>query len=215
MRSTARPHRREHHRQVRCSPRSRRRRATLSLVRYYPVYSDQPRGNAGYCAWHSCGTINGIPRAVRLLLQARRRPGLRPAGHRDRHSQGLAALGNVSGHELSETLTDPHCNAWYDQQGDENADKCAWTFGGTGHDRRQQLEDPGQLEQRSRQHQQRLRQHRRLHRDQQHPLVAPASLVNLIGPRAPSADDQPEGHTALAGAAIPSLDDANPLREQR
>jgi hypothetical protein len=27
---------------------------------YYPVYSDQPRGNAGYCAWHSSGTINGI-----------------------------------------------------------------------------------------------------------------------------------------------------------
>src|SRR5262249_2927915 len=26
---------------------------------YYPVYSDQPRGNAGYCAWHSSGTING------------------------------------------------------------------------------------------------------------------------------------------------------------
>ncbi|MFL6036849.1 MAG: hypothetical protein ACJ74I_17400, partial [Gaiellaceae bacterium] len=26
---------------------------------YYPVYSDQPRGSAGYCAWHSSGTING------------------------------------------------------------------------------------------------------------------------------------------------------------
>src|SRR5437763_14773824 len=26
---------------------------------YYPVYSDQPRGNAGYCAWHSSGTIGG------------------------------------------------------------------------------------------------------------------------------------------------------------
>ena len=28
---------------------------------YYPVYVDQPRGNAGYCAWHSAGTINGTP----------------------------------------------------------------------------------------------------------------------------------------------------------
>src|SRR5919201_5004336 len=26
---------------------------------YYPVYSDQPRGGARYCAWHSSGTING------------------------------------------------------------------------------------------------------------------------------------------------------------
>lgn len=35
----------------------------------------------------------------------------------------------MSGHELSETLTDPHGDAWYDQQGAENADKCARTFG--------------------------------------------------------------------------------------
>jgi hypothetical protein len=36
----------------------------------------------------------------------------------------------VSGHELSEVLTDPQLNAWYDQRGSENADKCAWTFNG-------------------------------------------------------------------------------------
>jgi hypothetical protein len=45
------------------------------------------------------------------------------------HSQGLEALANVSGHELSETLTDNHLDAWYDANGAENADKCAWTFG--------------------------------------------------------------------------------------
>jgi hypothetical protein len=28
---------------------------------YYPVYTDVPRGNAGYCAWHSAGSCNGIP----------------------------------------------------------------------------------------------------------------------------------------------------------
>src|SRR5206468_4617942 len=27
---------------------------------YYPVYSDRGRGNAGYCAWHSWGTIGGV-----------------------------------------------------------------------------------------------------------------------------------------------------------
>ena len=36
----------------------------------------------------------------------------------------------MSGHELSEALTDPQLNAWYDSTGDENADKCAWTFSG-------------------------------------------------------------------------------------
>jgi hypothetical protein len=45
------------------------------------------------------------------------------------HSQGVVALGNVSGHEISEMLTDPQLNAWYDANGSENADKCAWTFG--------------------------------------------------------------------------------------
>ena len=47
------------------------------------------------------------------------------------HSQGLAALANVTGHELSEMLTDPQLNAWMDQRGSENSDKCAWTFSGT------------------------------------------------------------------------------------
>ena len=28
---------------------------------YYPVYTDVPRGNAGYCAWHSAGTCGGTP----------------------------------------------------------------------------------------------------------------------------------------------------------
>jgi hypothetical protein len=28
-------------------------------------------------------------------------------------------------------MTDPKLNAWFDRQGNENADKCAWTFGGS------------------------------------------------------------------------------------
>ena len=46
-----------------------------------------------------------------------------------RDSQGLAAIANVSGHELAEALTDPSSpGAWYDSAGLENGDKCAWTF---------------------------------------------------------------------------------------
>ena len=74
-------------------------------------------------------------------------------------------------------LTDPQLNAWYDQQGDENADKCAWTFGGLGHVRRPELEDPGQLEQRCRNARTRLRE-RRLHPDQ---LVVRARLSRVSG----------------------------------
>jgi hypothetical protein len=46
------------------------------------------------------------------------------------HTQGLAALANVSGHELSEAVTDPRNGGWWDTSGAENADKCAWTFDG-------------------------------------------------------------------------------------
>ena len=98
---------------------------------YYPVYSDQPRGSAGYCAWHSSGTINGIRVQFGFFFSLDGDSGCDPKAPTNLgHSQGLSALANVSGHELSEMLTDPQLNAWYDQKGDENSDKCAWTFSG-------------------------------------------------------------------------------------
>ena len=36
---------------------------------------------------------------------------------------------NVTSHEHNEAITDPQGSAWFDRQGYENADKCAWTFG--------------------------------------------------------------------------------------
>jgi len=39
------------------------------------------------------------------------------------------AMVSVLGHELSETVTDPHLDAWYSANGEENADHCAWNFG--------------------------------------------------------------------------------------
>jgi hypothetical protein len=99
---------------------------------YYPVYSDKPRGSAGYCAWHSTGTIGGVQVQFGFFFNLDGDPGCDPAaGGLGGHSQGLSALANVSGHELSEMLTDPELNAWYDQRGAENSDKCAWTFDGT------------------------------------------------------------------------------------
>lgn len=101
------------------------------LVRdaYYPVYVDQARGSAQYCAWHSSGTINGVRVQFAFFFKLDGDPGCNPGATGTGHSQGLDALANVSGHELSEMLTDPQLNAWYDSQGAENADKCAWTFG--------------------------------------------------------------------------------------
>jgi hypothetical protein len=98
---------------------------------YYPVYSDQPRGGANYCAWHTWGSVNGTPVEFAFFFNLDNDPGCDVSSSPSGQSQGLAALGNVSGHELSESLTDPQLNAWYDKSGGENADKCAWTFSGT------------------------------------------------------------------------------------
>lgn len=97
---------------------------------YYPVYSDQKRGHAGYCAWHSYGTINGTPVQFAFFFNLDGDAGCDPADTRNVHSQGLEAVANVSGHELSEAVTDPRNGGWWDSSGAENADKCAWTFSG-------------------------------------------------------------------------------------
>jgi len=97
---------------------------------YYAVYTDIPRGNAGYCAWHSWGTAHGVAVQFGFFFKLDGDAGCDPGDTSGLHSQGLAAIANVSGHELSEAVTDPHLNAWYDRQGAENADKCAWTFNG-------------------------------------------------------------------------------------
>ena len=97
---------------------------------YYAVYSDVKRGGAQYCAWHSAGTCHGVPVQFAFFFNLDGDPGCDPQDTSGKHSQGLAALANVSAHELSEARTDPASpGAWYDGQGAENGDKCAWTFG--------------------------------------------------------------------------------------
>jgi hypothetical protein len=96
---------------------------------YYPVYTDVKRGNAGYCAWHSAGSCGGKAVQFAFFFNLDGDPGCDPADTTTGHSQGLAALANVSGHELSEARSDPASpGAWYDSSGYENGDKCAWTF---------------------------------------------------------------------------------------
>ncbi|MCO5397386.1 hypothetical protein [Ralstonia soli] len=97
---------------------------------YYAVYTDRPRGNAGYCAYHSYGQCGGTPVQFAFFWSLDGDPGCDPQDTSGLHSQGLAALANVSGHELSEARTDPASpGGWYDRNGQENGDKCAWTFG--------------------------------------------------------------------------------------
>ena len=99
---------------------------------FYPVYVDSPRpADVDFCAWHSYGSVNGTPVQIAFFWNLDGDAGCDNVERGTTHSQGLAALANVSAHELSEARTDPRINAWYDQKYDENADKCAWTFGPT------------------------------------------------------------------------------------
>jgi len=95
---------------------------------YYAVYTDLPRGHAGYCAWHSYGTCGSTPVQIAFFWKLDGDAGCDPQCSVATHSQGLAAIANVSGHELSEAMTDPRNGGWYDSSGAENGDKCAWTF---------------------------------------------------------------------------------------
>jgi hypothetical protein len=97
---------------------------------YYAVYTDLPRGNAGYCAWHSYGSCHGVPVQFAFFWSLDGDPGCNPGSAVMSESQGLAALANVSAHELSEARTDPTGAGWYDSNGQENGDKCAWIFDG-------------------------------------------------------------------------------------
>jgi hypothetical protein len=98
---------------------------------YYAVYVDTKRGHANYCAWHSWGSCGGTPIQFAFFFNLDGDSGCDPQASQTGNSQGLDALANVTGHELSEARTDPTGSAWYDGSGAENADKCAWAFSGS------------------------------------------------------------------------------------
>ena len=96
----------------------------------YFIYTSTAAGHVNYCAWHSWGNCsNGAPVQVAYMPNLDGIGGCDPGSPSSlNHSQGLAALANVTAHELSEAITDPRGLGWFDSGGAENADKCAWVF---------------------------------------------------------------------------------------
>ena len=95
----------------------------------YFLYTSTGAGHVNYCAWHSHGTCSsGAPVQVAYMPNIDGIAGCDPGDTTTGHSQGLAALANVTSHEWAEAITDPALNAWYDGGGAENGDKCAWSF---------------------------------------------------------------------------------------
>lgn len=95
----------------------------------YFVYTSTTAGNVNYCAWHSWGNCsNGAKVQVAYMPNIDGIAGCDPQDNASGNSQGLAALANVTAHELLEAITDPRGSGWTDSSGNENADKCAWSF---------------------------------------------------------------------------------------
>lgn len=88
-----------------------------------------------YCAYHS-NFLDGqgrntiyanMPYSDSTAVGA---PGACDSGDHPNGDWADATINLVS-HEHNESITDPNGNAWYDGAGNENGDKCVWTFGQT------------------------------------------------------------------------------------
>jgi len=80
-----------------------------------------------YCAYHGV-TSSGAVYANMPYGVNTHYPGNCDVGEYPNGDDADATI-NVTSHEHNEAITDYQLNAWYDSQGYENGDKCAWTFG--------------------------------------------------------------------------------------
>ncbi len=86
-----------------------------------------------YCGWHTHGTIAGADIKYSFVGNPDRCPSACEAQTTSPNGNaGADGMASIIAHELEEATTDPDLNAWYDTRGEENADKCAWTFGTEG-----------------------------------------------------------------------------------
>ncbi|HEV2749115.1 MAG TPA: hypothetical protein VGV12_01180 [Gemmatimonadales bacterium] len=102
----------------------------------YVVFSDQLVNLGGefgivYCAYHGNFTWNGNDVKYAAMPHDIDFPDCNALNGSPNNDPAADAEVNTLGHETEETNTDEDLNAWYDASGNENADKCAWTFGST------------------------------------------------------------------------------------
>jgi hypothetical protein len=85
-----------------------------------------------YCGSHNSGTVLGSQFRYIFVGNADRCPSAcSPQAVSPNGNAGADAMVNALANELSSTVTDPTLGTWYDRDGFENADKCAWTYGTT------------------------------------------------------------------------------------
>jgi len=87
-----------------------------------------------YCGWHSYGNTRVGKQTFIAIQDFNSAADITSCSWQTvspNANVALDAMASVLAHEIDETITDPYLNAWYDNRGAENADKCAWTFGAT------------------------------------------------------------------------------------
>jgi hypothetical protein len=101
---------------------------------YFVLTSSEVTASSGfctqYCGWHTSGSSS--KGKVRYSVVGN--PDRCPSSCEDQTTSpngnaGADGMASIIAHESEEAISDPDLNAWYDNRGAENADKCAWTFG--------------------------------------------------------------------------------------
>lgn len=91
-------------------------------------YSSGSCAFSQYCAYHSSFGSGANVTIYANQPYAETVSAACSAGQRPNGDDADATI-SVASHEHAEAITDYLGNAWYDRQGAENADKCAWNFG--------------------------------------------------------------------------------------
>jgi Phosphate-induced protein 1 conserved region len=83
-----------------------------------------------YCGWHGRSTIEGVDIKIAFVGNPDRCPSAceeqidSPNG-----DSGADAMAATMALETNKVINDPDLNAWYDTNGNESSDKCAWKWG--------------------------------------------------------------------------------------
>jgi Phosphate-induced protein 1 conserved region len=101
---------------------------------YFVLTAKEVNASSGfcsqYCGWHDSGTSSKGKVRYAFVGNPDRCPSSCEEQTTSPNSNaGADGMASIIAHESEEAISDPDINAWYDAKGEENADKCAWTFG--------------------------------------------------------------------------------------
>ncbi|MGA2185028.1 MAG: hypothetical protein ABSH47_18575 [Bryobacteraceae bacterium] len=103
---------------------------------YFVLTADDVNETSGlctkYCGWHrNASTAEGHINIALIGNPARCGASCGTQTPSPNEDPGADAAASIVAHELDESISDPFGTGWYDVNGDESADKCAYTYGET------------------------------------------------------------------------------------